>query len=292
MPHDVHETDADRSSLAVTDRERRAVPARRLSARDPAPLATRRRGHRHACHSRHGARRLDFGVGRRRADGCRRSRAVASSTCGLEARRLRARLRRGSTTRARRSPSYRHRITAAARSSLSPRATARRRTAQRSRPNRRASTRFTSGTAGSACPWARVRTASTPGGPACTPANSRSSKAVGKTRCSSTPTRPAPRSSPRRMCMRLGPSGSVRSQDSTSSGRSSRCRRTTGISTRASPAHGSSPGHTTRTTRSSSRSTLTIRITILTRTEDPICPGPGGSWISTGSSGIERWHLL
>ena len=34
------------------------------------------------------------------------------------------------------------------------------------------------------------------------------------------------------------------------------------------------------------------QLTILTRTEDPICPGPGGSWISTSSSGIERWHLL
>ena len=33
------------------------------------------------------------------------------------------------------------------------------------------------------------------------------------------------------------------------------------------------------------------RIEILTRTEAPICPGPGGSWISTGSRAIERWQL-
>lgn len=33
------------------------------------------------------------------------------------------------------------------------------------------------------------------------------------------------------------------------------------------------------------------RITTLTPTEAPICPGPGGSWISTGSRGITRWRL-
>jgi hypothetical protein len=33
------------------------------------------------------------------------------------------------------------------------------------------------------------------------------------------------------------------------------------------------------------------RITTLTRTDAPICPGPGGGWISTGSRGIERWQL-
>lgn len=33
------------------------------------------------------------------------------------------------------------------------------------------------------------------------------------------------------------------------------------------------------------------RIIILTRTEAPICPGPGGCWISTGARGIARWRL-
>ena len=33
------------------------------------------------------------------------------------------------------------------------------------------------------------------------------------------------------------------------------------------------------------------RIFMLTRTEDPICPGPAESWISTGSDGIARWRL-
>jgi hypothetical protein len=33
------------------------------------------------------------------------------------------------------------------------------------------------------------------------------------------------------------------------------------------------------------------RIIFLTRTEAPICPGPGGCWISTGSRGIARWRL-
>lgn len=33
------------------------------------------------------------------------------------------------------------------------------------------------------------------------------------------------------------------------------------------------------------------RISMLARTEDPICPGPAGSWISSGSDGIARWQL-
>jgi hypothetical protein len=33
------------------------------------------------------------------------------------------------------------------------------------------------------------------------------------------------------------------------------------------------------------------RITILTRTEAAICPGPQGSWIAAGTQGIARWQL-
>jgi hypothetical protein len=33
------------------------------------------------------------------------------------------------------------------------------------------------------------------------------------------------------------------------------------------------------------------RISVLARTEDPICPGLAGSWISSGSNGIARWQL-
>jgi hypothetical protein len=33
------------------------------------------------------------------------------------------------------------------------------------------------------------------------------------------------------------------------------------------------------------------RVSMLARTEDPICPGPTGSWISSGSDGIARWQL-